>query len=67
MNRDLIINLIDYRNTHGSFMSVEDLMKVDGMNNALILRLGIYKDQQGNMVIDIPDEDMPEGMSLPLY
>ena len=67
MNRTLIARLVEYREKHGPFKSVEDLMKVNGINSALVLRLGIYRDQQGNMVVEIPDDDIPEGMTVPLY
>lgn len=67
MNRAMVTNLIKYREEHGPFHSVEDLLKVKGINDALILRIGIYKDEHGDMVVDLPDEDMPEGMTVPLY
>lgn len=67
MNRAMVNNLIKYREEHGPFHSVDDLLKVKGINDALILRIGIYKDENGDMVVDVPDEDTPEGMTVPLY
>lgn len=67
MNRAMVNNLVKYREEHGPFRSVDDLLKVRGINEALILRIGIYKDENGDMVVDLPDEDMPEGMVVPLY
>lgn len=67
LSRELAVNLVSYRDKNGPFHAPEALLRVEGMNKSLLTRLGARVDANGDLVVNVPDDDVPEEMRVPEY